>query len=75
MSNGWVPLVIAIVGGGGPLVYFLERLDRRNTNQHTNNLDLLKDIQSDVHDVKKDIKTIDKRLDSHIDWHSRNNEH
>ena len=70
-----IPLFIALFGAGGPLVYFLERFDRRNTAQHSNNMDLLKDIQSDVHDVKKDVKTIDSRLDSHIDWHSRNNEH
>ena len=68
----WVYVIAALVGAGGPLAWLLDRFDKRNTAQHKDNLDLLKDIQADVHEIQADVKTIDGRLDRHIEWHVNN---
>jgi hypothetical protein len=65
MMNNVTLVLVALLGGGGPLMWFLTRFDRRNTDQHAANMTLLKEI-------KTDIETIDSRLDKHIDWHLDN---
>jgi hypothetical protein len=60
--NNLTLVIVALIGAGGPIMWLLSRFDRRNTEQHAANMDVLKDIQ-------KDVKTIDQRLSSHIDWH------
>lgn len=57
-------------------MFFLRRLDKRNTNQHSSNLDALKDIKDSIHEVKADVKEVKTdvrdmraRLDHHIEWH------
>jgi hypothetical protein len=70
----WAMVIVALVGAGGPVVWLMERFDRRNTDQHSANLELLRDIQSDVHDIQIDVKTIDSRLDKHIEWHITNHD-
>ena len=66
-------VIVALVGAGGPIMWFLSRFDHRNTAQHAANMGLLQDIQDDVHDIQKDVKAIDQRLDKHIDWHVHDN--
>jgi hypothetical protein len=44
MSNFFIVLA-AVLGAGGPLMWFLTLFDKRNTDQHRNNMDLLKNIQ------------------------------
>jgi hypothetical protein len=56
-----VPVVVALIGG--PMMWLLSRFDRRNTEQHGANMNVLKNIE-----VK--IDKIDDRLDGHIDWHT-----
>ena len=63
--NNVTLILVALLGGGGPLMWFLTRFDKRNTDQHAANMTLLKEI-------KTDIETIDSRLDKHIDWHLDN---
>ena len=58
-----VPVVVALIGG--PMMWLLTRFDRRNTEQHGANMNVLKNIE-----VK--IDKIDDRLDGHIDWHAHN---
>lgn len=73
--NDWiVPITVALIGG--PLMFFLRRLDKNNTNQHLSNSDALQDIKtsisevkSDVKEVKTDVRDIRTRLDNHIQWH------
>lgn len=57
----WVPIVVATIGG--PLMWFLTKFDKRNTEQHGANMKVLERIE-----VKVD--KLDDRLDGHIDWHS-----
>jgi hypothetical protein len=56
----WVPIVVAIIGG--PLMWFLARFDRRNTQQHGANMKVLERIEGKVDKV-------DDRINSHITWH------
>jgi predicted metallo-beta-lactamase superfamily hydrolase len=56
----WVPLVVALIGG--PMMWGLHRFDRRNTEQHGENLRVLSRIE-------KKVDHIDDRLDDHIDYH------
>ena len=57
----WVPISVAVIGG--PLMWLLQRLDRRNTEQHGENLKALKRIEDKVDDVKSD-------LSDHFKWHT-----
>ena len=54
-------MVVAVIGG--PLMWFLAKFDKRNTEQHGANMRVLERIE-----VKVD--KLDDRLDGHIDWHS-----
>lgn len=56
----WVPIVVAVITG--PLVVLMRRFDKRNTEQHGENLKVLNRIESKV-------DHIDSRLDDHIDYH------
>ena len=60
MSSWFVPIVVALVGG--PLMWLLSRLDRRNTEQHGANMKVLERIETKV-------ERVDERLSDHIDWH------
>lgn len=58
----WIPIVVAALGAGGPVMWFLSKFDRRNTGQHEENKAILERIEGKV-DV------VDQRLDGHIQWH------
>lgn len=64
MEAVWVPVVVALIGG--PLMWFLTRFDKRNTEQHGENQKVLTRIEGKV-------DRLDTRLDGHIDWHSHKN--
>jgi hypothetical protein len=56
-----VPIAVALIGG--PVMWFLHRLDKRNTEQHGQSLKILTEVRDDM-------KTVRRRLDKHIDWHA-----
>lgn len=56
----WVPLAVAVIMG--PLMWFLSRFDRRNTDQHARNMDALRRIEDKVDGVRED-------LSDHVQWH------
>lgn len=60
MSAVYVPILVALIGG--PVMWLLARFDRRNSDQHANNMSVLHEIKEDVREVRNDLK-------SHIDWH------
>lgn len=60
MSAVYVPILVALIGG--PVMWLLARFDRRNSDQHANNMNVLNEIKEDVREVRNDLK-------SHIDWH------
>jgi hypothetical protein len=56
----WVPLAVALIGG--PVMWFLTRFDKRNTDQHAQNQAVLTRIESKI-------EKVDDRLNDHITWH------
>lgn len=60
MEAVWVPLAVALIGG--PVMWFLTRFDRRNTDQHAENQKVLNRIESKI-------EKVDDRLNDHITWH------
>ena len=60
MEVVWVPIAVALIGG--PVMWFLSRFDRRNTDQHAENQKVLNRIESKIDKV-------DDRLHDHITWH------
>lgn len=57
---------VAVAVIAGPIMWFLQRFDRRNTDQHRENGEILGRIETklDRHDQKLD--RLDTKLDSHI---------
>jgi uncharacterized membrane-anchored protein YhcB (DUF1043 family) len=60
MSSWIVPIVVALIGG--PLMILFARFDKRNTEQHGENMKILQRVETKVDKV-------DDRLSGHIDWH------
>ena len=58
-----MPVLVALIGG--PVMWFLSRFDKRNTEQHAENQQVLTRIENKM-------DRLDGRLDSHIDWHTHN---
>jgi hypothetical protein len=57
---------IAVAVIGGPIMWLLTRLDRRNSEQHAENGQVLERIETklDRHDEKLD--RLDSKLDNHV---------
>jgi hypothetical protein len=55
-------IVVALIGG--PLMWILTKFDRRNTQQHSNNMVVLERIETKV-------ETLDTRLFTHIESHNK----
>lgn len=55
-----VPILVALIGG--PVMWMLSRFEKRNSEQHGENMKVLVDIDEKV-------DRIDSRLDDHIHWH------
>lgn len=62
--NDWVPIIVAVIGGGGPVVALIMRLDRKNDTQHGENAKVLNRIEGKV-------DKLDDRLFDHIDNHNQ----
>lgn len=65
MNAAWSAIIVALIGG--PLMWTLHRLDRRNTQQHGQAVDLIKEVRKDVKEVKDNQIWMDKKLDRHIE--------
>lgn len=52
------------------LIWFLTRFDRRNTQQHANNMETLKEIHNSVNQVGDDVKAVRNDLYDHIAYHA-----
>jgi hypothetical protein len=61
MEAVWVPILVALIGG--PVMWFLTRFDRRNTEQHGENQKVLTRIEGKI-------ERLDQRVDDHITWHA-----
>ena len=62
--EGWiVPVLVAVIGG--PLMWALRRLDRRNTEQHGENMKILQRVEGKVDLLDTKIDRVDDRLWRH----------
>jgi hypothetical protein len=52
-------IVVAVIGG--PVMWLLYRLDKRNTEQHGQSMAVIQEVKNDVKDVKGDM--IDVKAD------------
>ena len=67
MEPIYIPIVVALIGG--PVMWFLSRFDKRNTEQHGQNMKILERVETklDRMDVKVDrvdekVERLDKRV-------------
>ena len=60
--NTWVPVIVAVIGAGGPIVALIARLDRKNDKQHGDNAEMLARIETKVDNVGE-------RRTGHLEWH------
>lgn len=67
MSVWIVPIAVAIISG--PIVVFMSKFDKRNTEQHDRNMEELRRIGRSVDTVGSKVDRLDDRLDRHIEWH------
>lgn len=56
-----MPILVACIGG--PVMWFLARFDRRNTEQHGENQKVLNRIEGKI-------ERLDNRVTDHIEWHA-----
>lgn len=65
MSAAWSAIIVALITG--PIMWVLHRLDKRNTEQHGQAVDLIKQVKADVKDVRDAQVWMDKKLDRHLE--------
>lgn len=61
MSSVWVPIIVAVIGG--PIMWFLARFDRRNTQQHGQNMKVLERVESKMDKVDSKVDRLDDKVD------------
>lgn len=74
MNAAWSAIIVAVIGG--PVMWLLYRLDKRNTEQHGQSIAIIqevkndvKDMKGDMHDVKSDVRDLKsevRRIDKAI---------
>jgi hypothetical protein len=67
MMSTWIPVLVAIIGGGGPIVALIARLDRKNDKQHGDNAEMLARIENKVDNVGE-------RIAGHLEWHLKDSD-
>jgi hypothetical protein len=71
-TEAFVLIACAVIGSSGIPVWFLKRLDRKNTDQHGESRAVLDSIREDVTHVKNDVSEVKGNLIDHLDHHLRN---
>ena len=76
MSPAWASIIVAFISG--PIMWLLWRLDKRNTEQHGQAVDLIKELKKDVSAVKLvqsitnfKIEKQSEILEKHIEDHEK----
>lgn len=65
MNAAWSGIIVALISG--PLMWILWRLDKRNTKQHGDAVELIKSVKKDVKQVRDLQVWMDLKLDKHIE--------
>lgn len=61
MEPVYIPVVVALIGG--PVMWFLSRLDKRNTEQHGRSMEILERVEGKVDRVDGKVDRLDGKVD------------
>ena len=61
MEAVWVPVVVALIGG--PLMWALHSFDKRNTEQHGQNMAVLNRVEGKVDRMDGKVDRLDEKVD------------
>lgn len=61
MEGIYVPIVVALIGG--PLMWALHQFDKRNTEQHGQNMEILNRVENKVDRVDGKVDRLDTKVD------------
>ena len=61
METIYIPVLVALIGG--PVMWFLSRFDKRNTEQHDRNMNVLDKLDIKVDQMNWKIDKIDGKVD------------
>jgi len=61
MEPVYIPIVVALIGG--PVMWFLNRLDKRNTEQHGRSMEILERVETKVDRVDGKVDRLDGKVD------------
>jgi hypothetical protein len=61
MEPVYIPIVVALIGG--PVMWFLHRFDKRNTQQHGQNMKVLERIESKQDRMDGKVDRLDAKVD------------
>lgn len=71
-----IAILIAVLSGSGIPLWFLNKFDKRNTDQHNANMEILtearndiRDVKTEVRDVKEDVRDVRDEVRGHIRYH------
>lgn len=61
MEPIYIPIVVALIGG--PVMWFLHRFDKRNTDQHGQNMQVLERIEQKQDRMDGKVDRLDEKVD------------
>jgi hypothetical protein len=61
MEPVYIPIVVALIGG--PVMWFLHRFDKRNTQQHGQNMKVLERIETKQDRIDGKVDRLDEKVD------------
>lgn len=61
MEPVYIPIVVALIGG--PVMWFLHRFDKRNTQQHGQNMTVLERIEKKQDRMDGKVDRLDEKVD------------
>ena len=72
MAGGWVAFMSAVSVAliGGPMMWLLRRLDRHNTEQHSESLEELRSVARIAESIDQRTVRLESRFDRHLEWHA-----
>ncbi len=68
--DAWIPVVVALIGAGGPVTVMITRFDRRNSEQHAEAIKRQERTLAEVTLARGDISRLQRRFDRHLEYHS-----
>lgn len=61
MEPIYIPIVVALIGG--PVMWFLNRFDKRNTEQHGKSMEILGRVEGKIDRVDGKVDRLDSKVD------------